>query len=182
MNRLREWLGGLSRRERLMLAGGAGLLGLLVLWGAVGGVRERMAGRQASIERMEKSMEDLRRMAVEYRGLDAALHAVEAQISEASVDKVMGTLERIASEEGLGDRIESMKPRASGGNDPEYEEIGVDVHLTKMDTESLVRFLFKVDSAPGYIKVKRLKLAGKGEPGSRTLDALVQVSTFTKRT
>jgi general secretion pathway protein M len=86
-------------------------------------------------------------------------------------------VESLAGQAGLKAHIAYMKPSAERRTDGGISVAQVEMKLEGIDLEQLVRYLYSVESSSEMVFVNRLSVS-KGEGGSGTIDAVMQVETI----
>lgn len=174
MNALRErlmvWIGGLSPRERLLLAAPAGILVVTVVWlGLVSPLAGAVRNAGARVEAAERSLEVARRVLDELGALQANLSAFEQRIRQGPRGNLFTTLEQLAAQSAV--KVESMEPQAAPASDA-YRETKVQVALKQVTLAQVVNFLHKIESAPQPLSVKSLRVRTRSAGGADKVDLL----------
>lgn len=151
---------GLSRREQGFLV--VGLLGVAVFLMAELVFLPTYQGVQrltASIQTKEKDLAELKSLSSRYKRLEAVKSDGIRPKGESF--SLFSVLEKFATESGLMDKIEYMRP---GGSqlDPSREEKWVEVKLVRVTLKEFTDFLNRIQSH-GIIYVKRLSARKEGD-------------------
>jgi general secretion pathway protein M len=179
LDRLRVALASLAPRERLLLAGAAGVLLLTVLW--LGVALPAIASVRNAEERVDAAERDLasaRRLQGELAEIQGRLGVVEKRIREGPAGNIFTTLEDLAQKSAV--KVESMEPQAAPAQD-HYKETKVQVVLKQVTLAQTVAFLHGVESAPQLLSVKSLRIRTRAEQKEDLLDVTFTVSSFEAR-
>jgi general secretion pathway protein M len=174
LNDLRLRFEQLSGRERrlVMAAGSAVLLFILFLTvmtfsNSANGYRRRTQDKLAKLQEVQQ-------LAASFSQATAARNAVEAQLTNSDV-RLLTYISDKASAAGLD--APNMTPKGEVGiGDGKIVESSIELTFTDVDLRKLTDFLRTVESGPGIIKVKYLRLEPR--PASDTLTAWATVATY----
>jgi len=164
----------LSARERRLVTIGASAAGVFLLFlivfsftSSANGYRKRTRDKLAKLQEVQS-------LAVSYREAEQERQAAENQLTSNEV-RLISYIEERATQAGLG--VPSMNPKGFVGiGDGRIEESVVDLTLTDINLRQLVDFLRTVETGPGVVKVKSLRI----EPrlASDALTAWTTVATY----
>jgi general secretion pathway protein M len=179
LDRLRTTLASLAPRERLLLAGAAGVLLLTILWlgvamPAIASVRDA----EARVAAAERDLASARRLQGEVAAIQSRVGAVEQRIREGPSGNIFTTLEDLARQSAV--KVESMEPQAAPAQD-HYKETKVQVVLKQVTLAQTVAFLHGVETAPQLLSVKSLRVRTRAEQKEDLLDVTFTVSSFEAR-
>ena len=178
-DRLRNTLASLAPRERLLLAGAAGVLLLTILWLAV--VMPAIASIRNAEERVAAAERDLttaRRLQGRLAEIQTRLGTVEKRIREGPKGNIFTTLEDLARQSAV--KVESMEPQAAPAQE-HYKETKVQVVLKQVTLAQAVAFLHGVESSQQLLSVKSLRIRTRAEQKENMLDVTFTVSSFEAR-
>ena len=178
-DRLRNTLASLAPRERLLLAGAAGVLLLTILWLAV--VMPAIASIRNAEERVAAAERDLttaRRLQGTLAEIQTRLGTVEKRIREGPKGNIFTTLEDLARQSAV--KVESMEPQAAPAQE-HYKETKVQVVLKQVTLAQAVAFLHGVESSQQLLSVKSLRIRTRAEQKENMLDVTFTVSSFEAR-
>ncbi|HBZ72188.1 MAG TPA: hypothetical protein DEP35_21640 [Deltaproteobacteria bacterium] len=173
--RARDFIANLSPRERLLLGGVAGLLGLLILYGVL--VRPVLAMRGRAARRVAAAEQDLAAMArlrAEYDEVNGRLAAVEQRIAQGPSGNIFTTLESLAKQSAIA--VDSMEPQAAQAG-TRYRETKVQVVLKGVTLAQMVSYLQGIESAPQLLSIKSLRVRTRADKPD-LLDVTFTVSSF----
>jgi general secretion pathway protein M len=164
----------ISPREQrlLMVAGGAVLAFIIFITlfsfsSSANKYRIRTQEKQAKLQQVQE-------LAASYNQATAARNALEAQLSNSDVSLLTYISDK-ATAAGL--EAPNMNPKGEQGvGDGKIVESSVDLTFTDVDLRKLTDFLRSVESGPGIVKVKYLRIEPR--PASDTLTAWTTVSTY----
>ena len=174
ITQVQTWFERLSARERRLvsIAGGAVLAFVLFVTifsfaNTASKSRARTADKMAKLQEVES-------LAASYREAQQARQSVEQQLTAQDV-RLITYIEDKATAAGI--EVPTMSPKGDVGiGDGKIVESTVDLTLTDVDLRKLTDFLRTVESGPGVVKVKNLRVEPR--PASNTLTAWVSVSTY----
>ncbi len=168
----------LGKRERLFVAGGAGLLGVIALiqFALVPFFQEKKRVSSA-LGRQEKILQEMIAFSREYESLREDTELMKSALERRPPDfTLMSYLERKSREAGVRQNIKSMNT-TRGTTAGTYEETLVDIRLEKLTLRQLVQFLYHADSPEDAVGVKKITV-NKSKESPEYLTALVQVVTY----
>jgi general secretion pathway protein M len=181
MERLRQlwleaqnWVGGLSRREQVLLGVAAATVAAFAVFvtvfslaNAADATRRRTA---AKIEQLTQAQG----LAQSYAEAERARKADEAQLSATGVSLIT-FLEEKGAQSGLD--IPTLTPKADVPlGDGRITENSVELTLTDVTLPRLVAFLSAVENGPGMVRVKSLRI--EPHPKDNLLTAWATVATY----
>ncbi len=174
LNDARAWFERLSGRERRMvLATGGALLGFVLFIILFSFSNSADAYRKRTDQKLAK-LREVQSLAASYRQATDARQAVEQQLTASNV-RLMSYIEDKATRAGL--TVPNMTPKNDVGiGDGQIIESSVELTFTDVDLRKLYDFLTSVESGPGVVKVKSLRLEPRS--ASETLTAWTTVATY----
>lgn len=164
-------------RERQMLAFMTVAIGLfLAYWIAVGLILNPIRDTKLAIETRQLGLRRMLTLQADYRRIQSQVAALEQRIRAGQQGNVLSSLETMASESQIKDKITSMDPRSTPPNEL-YRETVIEVRLANVNLKQLVDYLYRIQSSPVLLKVKRMRLKTRSDdPGY--LDVTFRVSSF----
>ncbi|GIX49507.1 MAG: hypothetical protein KatS3mg131_3718 [Candidatus Tectimicrobiota bacterium] len=168
----------LQLREKLFVLGAAvavllALLFLLVIDPLL--ARAALLDRQIqAAERQLRELQDLRRQYLHQKQL---LDQINARLRQQQNFSLFSKLEELARESGLREKLLYMKPVVSAPSEA-YNEEAVEIKMEGVTLAQLVRYLQQVETAPQFLKIKRLHIKPRLDDRQQ-LSAVFRVSTFT---
>jgi general secretion pathway protein M len=174
LNDLRARFEQLSTRERRLVtaAGSAVLVFILFLTllsfsSSANGYRRRTQDKLAKLQQVQQ-------LADSYNQATAARNAVEQQLNSSDV-RLLSYISDKATAAGL--EVPNMTPKGEVGiGDGKILESSMELTFTDVDLRKLTDFLRTVESGPGIVKVKYLRVEPR--PASDTLTAWATVATY----
>lgn len=168
------WYARLTQRERRLVALAGGGVVVFVLFMVMMSFSSSAAGyRRRTSDKLAK-LAEIQELADTYRGAEQARQAVERQLQASNV-RLIGYIEDTGNAAGL--EISTMNPKADVPiGDGKIVESAVEVTLTDIELKKLVDFLTKVETGPGVIKVKHLRIEPRLE--KQTLTAWATIATY----
>jgi type II secretory pathway component PulM len=168
-----------TKREKLVICGGVGLLGLLlVLQFVVHPALARIATLRRVVEAKHAILADVQGKGLEYQKLEAQVNRLRSMMGQPQEGrKILSSIEKIRQTCGLPENALSLKPTTTT-IDARYQEILVEVRLDGVGLAQLVAFLTQLDALnlAGGVKALEVQHADRS-PGA--LKAVIQVSTVT---
>jgi general secretion pathway protein M len=174
LNDLRTRFEQLSGRERrlVMAAGGAVLLFILFLT-VVSFSNSANTHRRRTQEKLAK-LQQVQQLAASYNQATAARNAVEQQLTSSDV-RLLSYISDKATAAGLD--APNMTPKGEVGiGDGKIMESTMELYFTDVDLRKLTDFLRSVESGPGIVKVKHLRIEPRS--ASQTLTARATIATY----
>jgi type II secretory pathway component PulM len=175
LSRARAWFDGLARRERLLVAGAAGVTGLALFLVAV--VQPLVSARREAAERAQAAEEQyasVRDVKTRFDEVSARLAGVEQRIARGPQGNLLATLQELANKTGV--KLDSIEPRTAPAAPP-YRETTVQVTLQNASLPQVVGVLHEIENAPQVMTVKSLRLRMRADqPGM--LEVTFTVSSF----
>jgi len=168
----------LGKRERMFVAGGVGLLGLIALvqFALVPFFQEKKRVTSA-LDRQDKVLKEMIAFSREYENLKEDTEMMKGALERRPPDfTLMSFLEQKSRQAGVRQNIKSMnatKGAAAGA----YEETLVDIRLEKLTLRQLVEFLYHADSPEDAVGVKKIAV-NKNKESPEYLTAQVQMVTY----
>jgi len=173
LSALQDKFHALSRREQVIVVVAAFAVALfLYLELVLLPTHNRMNRLQASIKNRERDLMELTSLVSRYQSMPSAKNG-EANSGEESLS-LFSILERLATESGLKEKIEYMRP---GGIqiDPARDEKWVEVKLGKVTLREFTQYCARIQSLGKGIYIKRLSARKEGEYLSLILQPAVVV-------
>lgn len=129
--------------------------------------------RRRIADKMEQ-LREIQALSVSYREAESARSLVEGRLRSNPV-RLMSHLEEKAAASRL--ELPTINPKGDVplGGDGKIVESAVEVTLTDVSLDKLLDFLVNVETSPGMVKVKSVRL----EPRNETLTAWVSIATYT---
>ncbi|MBI4124940.1 MAG: hypothetical protein HY609_07070 [Deltaproteobacteria bacterium] len=168
---------GLNPREQIFALIGAGAALLLVVGLPLLLASSKLSGLEEQIrEGNEKRMEIGRRME-QYQQLRKKLGEMESRVEQGFDATVSSSLTGLATEAGLGERIQNIRERGATPSEL-FDEISVEVKLTKVTLPQLIDYLYKIEKDPKRIlRVTEMRIKRRFDD-KRLFDVEFQASTY----
>ena len=183
MDRLRAWwtdaqawLAAASPRERrlMLLAAGAALLFLVLIGYASFSSAIRRA--EAALDEKRTDFEKISRLAAGYGAQEQERQLLEARLRQ-SPPGLMGFVDATARNDGVDVGGMSDRGVVSGGQNGRPREMSVEVNLSKVPLDKLVKLLNDIERSPGVVRVRRLRVR-KSFENKDALDVSLTVSAW----
>ncbi|MEW5909659.1 MAG: type II secretion system protein GspM [Thermodesulfobacteriota bacterium] len=135
--------------------------------------------RAASIiQTKKKILSEMTLLQSEHQTLQVKIQSAEKILSERSKTfTLFSFVEGVASGIGIKDRISYLKPSGSIKAEGPYRLASIELKLESISTESLVSFLYQVETSTALTRVRRLSISKTGEPKG-LIDAVFQIETL----
>ena len=165
----------LHQKQVLLVASGLLVIlavGLLVIGPVVRG-RQRL---ENDTQRSEERLQDLVRLEQTYRQLVAENAKLAKTLKERRQDfTLFAFLEGLARQEGLKQQIEFMRPSVKPLSET-YQEEQVEMRLTGVSLKKLVPYLYRIETSPEQVRIKRLTIRAQQRDQSLLEVSLVVVT------
>lgn len=174
LNDLRARFEQLSTRERrLVMAAGSAVLIFILFITLLSFSNSANSYRKRTQDKLAK-LQQVQQLADSYNQATAARNAVEQQLSSSDV-RLLTYISDKATAAGLD--APNMTPKGEVGiGDGKILESSMELTFTDVDLRKLTDFLRSVESGPGIVKVKYLRIEPR--PASDTLTAWATVATY----
>lgn len=174
LNDLRVRFEQLSAREkRLVMAAGGALLLFILFITVISFSNSANTHRRRTQEKLAK-LQQVQQLAASYNQATAARNAIEQQLTSSDV-RLLSYISDKATAAGLD--APNMTPKGDVGiGDGKIMESTMELTFTDVDLRKLTDFLRSVESGPGIVRVKYLRIEPR--PASQTLTAWATVATY----
>lgn len=169
----------LNRREKWIIYGAAGLLGLLIIAQfVITPFFENKSQMHRNLQTKKSELEEMRRLQAEYQALKEKL-----QLSEISLGKrekgftLFSFMDQLAGQAGIKDRISYMKPSNTIQKNSAYKISRVEMKLDAITLEQLSTYLYAIETSANMVMVKKLSIS-KEEKNEGLINVILQVETL----
>lgn len=174
ITQVQTWFERLSARERRLVTIAGGAVLAFVLFVTIFSFSNTASRYRARTSDKLAKLQEVQSLAASYREAQQARQAVEQQLTAQDV-RLITYIEDKATTAGI--EVPTMSPKGDVAiGDGKIMESTVELTLTDVDLRKLTDFLRTVESGPGVVKVKNLRVEPR--PSSNTLTAWVAVSTY----
>ncbi len=162
----------LARRERLFLISGGVFIGIFILiTGVIMPLVKSRATLEESLRQKDAHLGQVYTLAEKIRSLQkVAQRDVQNKYKDLTL---FGFFEQLALELGIKEHIEHMKP-LEASRDSIHESI--EVKIKGIGLNDLVHLLYRIDSSPYPVKIRRLNL--RRISTDKSLDITFQVALY----
>jgi general secretion pathway protein M len=170
------WIAAATPRERRLLAmagGGAGLFIVFVFWATFTSAIHRA---EANLEEKQLDFERISRLSSGYAAQEQERQNLEARLRQ-SPPALMSFVDATAKADGIDVGGMSDRGVVGGGTNGKPREQSVEVNLTKVPLDKLVRLLSDIEHGPGVVKIRRLHIRRSAE-SREALDVSLSVSAW----
>jgi general secretion pathway protein M len=174
LNDAKAWFERLSTRERQMVLATGGAVLAFVLFLILFSFSNSASGYRKRTDQKLAKLREVQTLAASYRQATDARQAVEQQLTSSDV-RLMSYIEDKATRSGL--TVPNMTPKGEVGlGDGNIIESSVELTFTDVDLRKLHTFLQDVESGPGVVKVKSLRMEPRAS--AETLTVWTTVATY----
>lgn len=172
-------LSKLSRRERIIVGVGGGLLALfLLIQLVIAPVFERGARMQRAVQAKTRILADMQRLKSEYDGLSLRAKQSEARFTRR--DKgftLFSFLDQLAGQSRIKERVNYMRPSKIEQKNSALKLSRVEMKLEAVTLEQLTTFLYGVETSRNAAVVSKISITRRDQKEG-LLDAILQVDTL----
>jgi general secretion pathway protein M len=172
-------LSKLSRREKIIVAGGGCVLVLfLLIQFVIAPVFNRSAQLRQSVKSKTLMLADMHRMRSDYDALKSRARQSEARFTRR--DKgftLFSFLDQLAGQSRIKERVSYMRPSIIEQKNSALKLSRVEMKLEAVTLEQLATFLYGVESSRNAAVVSKLSITRRDQKEG-LLDAILQVDTL----
>ena len=167
----------LNRREKLLIVSGIALLTLFCMYQfVISDARDRSKLLERIIPEKEQELEEILQLKKEYDALKRRGSQKTKIMGEGKGAVTLSYLESLAEKSGLKKNIRHMKPLGKSKGEG-YVENSMEIKLSRIPVEHLVRFLYDIENSKRSVKITELDILINKKDFS-TLDAKIQIVSF----
>lgn len=169
---------GLQPKEQIYALVGLGVALLLLVGLPITLASSKLGGLEKEIiEGREQQREILRELEA-YQQIKGQLNQLEKNISEGYDARLTTTIDQLAEESGIKDRIDNIKERGATSTEI-FDEIAVDVRMTKVTVPQLMDYLYKIEYHPTlFLKIQEIQIKRRYD-NKQLLDVpVLRVATY----
>jgi general secretion pathway protein M len=171
---LQTWFERLSDRERKLVALAASAVGVFILFVTLFSFANSARGYRTRTQDKLARLQEVQALATSYGAAQAERQSVEQQLTQSNV-RLISYIEDKATAAGL--TVPNMTPKGDVGvGDGKIIESSVELTFTDVDLRKLTDFLRTVETGPGIVKVKYLRVEPR--PATDSLTAWTTVATY----
>lgn len=148
IGRMRESVDGLSQRERTLLTALAATIFALGLGLGAYFIYDRIDTIDEQNQAMQKALTDIEKKRGPYLAARARMAALEARVGQTPL-QLSGFLETAAKDTGL--EIRETNPRTPEPLGKKYVHQSVDLRISKVSLEPLLKFMKRLETYPGNL-------------------------------
>ena len=143
LQRVRDYLDGLSSRERTLLTTLGVTIGLLLVLGFAYTINDRIDTLEENNEAMHSALRDIEKKRVPYLAARALAAQLDSRIGQTPL-QLSGFLELISKETGI--EIRETNPRTPEAVGKKYIQQSVDLRISKVALEPLLKFMRRLET------------------------------------
>jgi general secretion pathway protein M len=169
----------LNRREKYIIYGAGGLIGLLIIVQfIITPFFENKNQMRRSLQTKASELAEMRRLQAEYKGLKAKLQVSQSSIGKRAKDFTLYSfLNQLAGQAGIKDRISYMRPTTTVQKNSSYKLSRVEMKLDDITLEQLTSYLYGIETSKNMVIVKKLSITKK-EKDEGLVNVILQVETL----
>ncbi|MFY9943530.1 MAG: type II secretion system protein GspM [Desulfobacterales bacterium] len=169
----------LNKREKTVVSALAAGICLLALWHfAVAPFFSKRQQLRRAIAVRSQSLAEIRALQAEYEALRRQGTLFEKKFARREKTfTLFSFLDRLAGESGIKANITYMKPSSTDQPDSRYKLSLVEMKLQGVNLEQLSGYLYRIETSPNMVAVKRLSVTKTGK-AAEMLSAVLQVETL----
>jgi hypothetical protein len=147
----------LTRREKQLVAAGAVIFGLIVVFQFfVRPAIRKVKTLRRVVSDKQQVLGELRAKSEQYKTISRELGKIRLEMGRQPEErKILSFVERIQKESGLMQKVVYMKPSTAMVNDI-YERITIEIKLQSITLDQLIQFLLKIESSELAIGIRTL--------------------------
>ncbi|MDO8946143.1 MAG: type II secretion system protein GspM [Desulfocapsaceae bacterium] len=169
-----------NREKRVVLAGVFFLFCFALFQFAVSPLIQARQQTQKALIIKNEDIIKIHQLQEEYRKLQTQAVEIQNRLQKRpSSFTLFSFIEEQATKAKVKQQINSMTPSTSEGEGP-LQESRVDLKLERISLQQLVDFLQQVESTDNVVVIKRISIQENSKEEG-TLDAVMQIITFTKK-
>ncbi|MDC0714841.1 type II secretion system protein GspM [Stigmatella sp. ncwal1] len=162
-----------ARERRLVTVAGTAVLAFILFITLLSFANSASGYRRRTQDKLAK-LQQVQQLAASYNEATQARKSIEQQLSASDV-RLLSYISDKATASGL--EVPNMTPKGEVGiGDGKILESSMELTFTDVDLRKLTDFLRSVESGPGIVKVKYLRVEPR--PASESLTAWTTVSTY----
>lgn len=168
---------GMTPREQTMALIGTVVILILVVVLPVMVASGKITKLEKSIDRGNHQVKEIMREIDQLNEAKSQLSQVQALLAGGFDASISTTLENLASQSGIQDRIDSLKEKPAAPSDL-FDESSVDVRLKKVTLPEIVNYLYSIEQNPKkLLRLKRLEIKPRYD-NPKEFNVSFQVSTY----
>jgi len=169
----------LNQREKIAISGaGAFLIIFIMVQWLIVPVFEKRDELKTRLDSKKNILMDMKILRSDYLDMQGKAESSRQSLNNRQTGfTLFSFLDQLAGDTGLKDHIEYMKPSTAVKEDSGLKISRVELKLQEITVKDLTAYLFKVETSPNMLIVKRLSIIKTGKD-SGLISAVLQVETF----
>ena len=166
----------LGKRERTVLWIGIVFVLSIALWSfAIKPALNHKASLKKNIKRYKNELVELAILKDDFRKMKEAELTAQRQIGQRGPGfKLFTFMNQLAKEAGVKKNVDTMRPSQAPIPDSPFKKSTVDIKLKGLSMEELSDYLFKIESSPKNVSIKRISITEAGK-NNQLIDVGLQV-------
>jgi len=168
----------LARRERYFLTGAATFIAAFCLFQfLIAPFFEARRRLERGVRAKQSGLEEIAKLSSEYQRYRKGSQGIQEALAHRKGGfTLFSFLEKEASDAGVKNSINYMKPSASSGAG-RYKESLVEMKLEAISLQQLTGYLYRIESPENVVSIKRITIKENSKKQG-SLDAILQVLTY----
>jgi general secretion pathway protein M len=169
----------LNKRERYAVILAGAVIGLfLVLQLVVFPFMESMDRQKRILTVQSEALNEIKRLKAEYESVKGQADRSKRIISQRqSGFTLFSYMDRLAGETGLKENIAYMKPSTAAQDNSPFKLSIVETKLQSVTMEQLTEYIYKIETSPNMVRLKRLSITRTGKEQAY-LDAVLLAEAY----
>ncbi|MCO4771704.1 MAG: hypothetical protein KDA24_16850 [Deltaproteobacteria bacterium] len=154
---VRNFLGGLTQRDRMLLGVMVTAVALAIGWFILGAMSQQTKGLKTELASASQAQQQVNALMGRYSDIAGEVTGLDTRLAAGEGFSPASWLEQLGNELGMSEGIKSIQER--GVEEREYYRAQkVEVVLDNVDLRQLVKLLHKLQEAPQALRITNLRV------------------------
>jgi type II secretory pathway component PulM len=176
-DRIQDTLADMSPRDRSLAFGLVIGAVLVIVGGGAWWMRNTLNDLHSRVASREDTLHTIKVMAAEHEVAIGQAEKIKEQLQKFEGTELSAFLEQAAKDTNVSDRLDAVREKSSS-SDGVLEEKLYAVALSKLSTEEMASFIFKVETSGYPLKVKSFRAKTQTRKGEVMLNVDMDVSAY----
>jgi uncharacterized coiled-coil protein SlyX len=176
-DRMQDTLADMSPRDRSLALALVVIAVLLIVGGGAWWMRNSLNSLETRVASREDTLHTLNVMAAEHQVAIGQAEEIKQQLKKFEGTELSAFLEQAAKDTNVSDHLDAVREKSSS-SDGVLEEKLYAVALSKLSTEDMANFIFKVETAGYPLKVKSFRAKTRKRKGEVTINVDMDVAAY----